>query len=286
MSDGILVNIEELVIDARKIEPLPLNALRLLEMAMSPSINLQDVIAIVSLDPALTASVLRMSNSAISAPGRAITTVHDAVIRLGLDLVLASAVSMGVASRFSAFDDEKHSLWRYSVTASMAANFIRTRADTKIPPAVVASALLLDIGKIVLNHYVATSPVFKASSEYKFARKPEPALATIESLHTNHAFLGGIISEFWGLPDLITAAIAQHHDPSGSVEPTVWATYLAEVVAARISQADDSLYADDPNFAKAHEILKLPPTAIDHVIATVRRDLDATLAALTFTRSF
>ena len=284
MAEDAVVDLEELIREARKLEPLPASATRLLEMSVSANIDLDDVVGVVELDPALAGSVLRMANSAMSAPNREITTVRDSVVRLGVDLVLSSAASQGIAKRMQNSDKGMQSeLWRHSVAASMAANMIRRKAKTKIPAEVTAAALLHDIGKIVLDRYLnseATEKIAAKIAERREENGGDRIEAEASVLLINHGGLGGVIAEHWKLPDGIVQAITHHHDPSVSTLPVVWATYLSEVVAYRITNDDAAAYAQDPNLIPAYEILGLSAGALPDIAEVVARDLDSVASAL------
>ena len=83
---------------------------------------------IVQFDEALTASLLQSANSSWSASRSEITTVRDAVIRLGASPVLA--LTLGMTVRRQLLDSlpqyglGEGELWRHSVAASLAAELL------------------------------------------------------------------------------------------------------------------------------------------------------------------
>ena len=110
---------------------------------------------IVQFDEALTASLLRSANSSWSASRSEITTVRDAVIRLGASPVLALTLGMNGSGAISGDALPKYGLsegelWRHSVAASLAAELLTQLAAHRPPPETATAALLHDVGKLVM----------------------------------------------------------------------------------------------------------------------------------------
>ena len=278
---GRIVDLADLVKAAKELEPLSASALRLLELSSRPNIEIGDVIGVVEIDPALTATVLRLANSSMSSPLREIGTAHDAVVRLGVDLVISSALSAGPGRQLRAAspvpsppnDPAEADLWRHSIAAALAANLLRRRAKVEITPDVIAAALLHDIGKIVLSQYL-THEQHDSIADHQTANNVSRIEAEAESLALHHGGLGGVIAEHWKLPQSIVRSIAEHHSPSADAPTVVWATYLAAVVAYRITNNAPTAFADDPNLGKAFDKLQLTPSALADIVERVTNDLD------------
>src|SRR5215470_5644429 len=102
---------------------MPASIARLAGMVASPSPDLAEIVEIVTYDPVLTATLLRAANSSWSASRREITTVRDAVVRLGSGPVLSLALSVSVKNRMNHAIPEygmgARDLWAHSVAASL-----------------------------------------------------------------------------------------------------------------------------------------------------------------------
>ena len=73
---------------ADKLPPLPVTATRLLALMSEATPDLKEVANVLSYDPAMSAKLLRLSNSAWAGCAIRIGTVKEAVMRLGINTCL------------------------------------------------------------------------------------------------------------------------------------------------------------------------------------------------------
>ena len=130
-----MIDLDELAQAAARLEPLPTSSTRLAALVCEGAPELGQVVEIVQFDEALTASLLQSANSSWSASRSEITTVRDAVIRLGASPVLALTLGLNVRRHL---DDAlpqyglcEGELWRHSVAASLAAEMLTQRAGRR-----------------------------------------------------------------------------------------------------------------------------------------------------------
>lgn len=197
---------------AARLEPLPTSVSRLIDLAGRFDADVVEVVDVIKFDPALTVKLLRAANSAASGPVREISTVKDAVIRMGMSTVVALATSTAVSSRMSVgvLDMKPGELWRHSVTAALAVEGIRRLASGAIPPAAMTVALLHDVGKVALAEVlgqVDTDRIIDLVNEQQVPG--HTAEQTV--LKISHVELGAIAARAWKLPDIVVDGIAAHH---------------------------------------------------------------------------
>jgi putative nucleotidyltransferase with HDIG domain len=266
-----VIDLDELARAASRLEPLSPSATRLAALVCEGSPELGQVVEIVRFDEALTASLLRSANSSWSASRVEITTVRDAVIRLGASPVLAMTLGRNVRGRL---DDAlpqyglgEGELWRHSVAASLAAELLAPRARHRPPPEAATAALLHDVGKLVMARFLAP-PVLDALREQQ-ERGLTPMNAEAAVLGTDHAELGALIARSWSLPESLVRGIREHGRPRADSDTLVHAVYLADVLAKSVGAgvADSSL-GDGPDveaFAGAMGELGLSATDFDEL---------------------
>src|SRR5215213_9929557 len=82
----------------------------------------------------------------------------------------------------------------------------------------LCSALLHDIGKLVLSHAYPGYP----SQIHGNARTPEERLHKERlELGVDHALVGGVLARRWGLPNRLALAIERHHADDAEGEPAL-----------------------------------------------------------------
>ena len=94
-----MMDLMSLVGKADDLRPLSPSTGRLAAAVSTPQSSVEDVAAVIQYDQALTAGVLRLANSVMAASRREITTVREAVIRLGGGRILEHLVAMELHAR-------------------------------------------------------------------------------------------------------------------------------------------------------------------------------------------
>lgn len=214
---------ERLLRQADALEPLPATATRLVGLLSQTEWMIRDVEEVVRLDLGLTARVLRFANSAWTAHLPAVSTVRDALMRIGVGTTLSLAIAEGVRPRLlkplPAFDLQPGRLWQHAVACAMATEIVTKRARTPVPPETVTAALLHDVGKIVLDEAIDEASLAALRTAWSGAVTSRLD-AERQVLGIDHAELGGAVARHWGLPERVAAAITHHHTPS-AVQSTI-----------------------------------------------------------------
>lgn len=211
-----MIDIDQLIDSAGKLEPLPQTVTRLVALLAQDEVTVMEIEEVFSMDGPLTARLLRQANSASSSSRAAIGTVSAAVVRLGLGSVLALAVAASTQKRLSLavpqFGLGDGALWKHSQAARLAVDALRQHAKLKIPVEAPTAALLHDVGKVVMEHYLQEN-VMDVLRRAVGEGVPLNIEAEREVLHVHHGELGGLIAQRWGLPEIIARGIIYHHDP-------------------------------------------------------------------------
>ncbi len=129
--DPQLVHAHEIADAAAGLRPLSHSAAQLVAINATDQASNADIADVVSHDQVLAASVLREANSAASAATSEITTVDQAIVRLGMQRVMATALRLSLSSEMSApvpeYGMSDGELGLLSVTGAIAAEVVRER---------------------------------------------------------------------------------------------------------------------------------------------------------------
>jgi putative nucleotidyltransferase with HDIG domain len=199
--------------------------------------SLPEISAIVERDPAMSLKVLQLVNSAYFGAARRVSTVQQAVGRLGLELLKALTLSVHAfdtlkappCKGFSIDSLQQHSF----LTARLAKQMLK---DITLSAEAFASAVLHDIGKLVLA--VAATKQFERVLENQ--RQTQRPLYEVEIEHfgTTHGEVGAYLLGSWGLPLTMVETVAYHHMPSNA-SPESWPVLAAVHAAdALVDQAE------------------------------------------------
>ena len=184
---------------------------RLLRLVSAERISPADIVTTVESDIALVISVLRMANTLEEGRRGRIESVVQAVEVLSPESVQA------LASRARTFDFfERSSVWDnaperfrlHGIATQRAADRLAHEAGYEHRDRLMVTALLHDIGKLVLTHAYPGYP----EQVHGDARTPEERVhRERRDLGVDHALVGGVLARRWGLPSSIASAIERHH---------------------------------------------------------------------------
>jgi len=84
---------------------LPMTVTRLITAISSPQVTARDLARLISSDQAVTATVLKLANSAYYGFSRQVSTVSLAIVVLGYDTVKDLVLSLSIMDKFSGKND-------------------------------------------------------------------------------------------------------------------------------------------------------------------------------------
>lgn len=197
-----------------EIPPLPAARAHTLSLLLQSHVSLAEVAAVAEADPALTATLLRAANSAVSAPVDQVRRTGDALVRLGVDdsraIILATLLQDTATSALERSEIDLDALWRYTLAVALL-----TEATCNTDPALAevksmgfTTGILHDIGRLVL----ASKQPRRYARVVRLAERGQSVeAAEVSQFGTDHASFGAGVAMAWGLPPVISRAIGAHH---------------------------------------------------------------------------
>jgi putative nucleotidyltransferase with HDIG domain len=228
---------ERLLEGIDRLEPLPFTLQKLVTYLDKPEVETTEIVQIIELDGAVAANILRMANSARFGGRFEITSLRDAVERLGTSALLEIALGAQMRSLETAaplYDLTEDDLWLHGAAASLAVKaIIKETRNLLIPSSATIAALLHDIGKLIMVRYMKAD----VSALVAICREKQVTFveAERELFGCDHAEVGAAMAKKWNFPPEITFAIERHHQvPVTDPNPTLDVVMLANLVAKTI----------------------------------------------------
>ncbi len=232
-----MIDQSDLVRAANSLDPLPASVTRLATLVSRQAWSLKEAEEIISLDQALAARLLRLANSPAGGSHGAVVTIEDALMRMGIGVVLSMATGSSVQrltrSGLPEYGLSEGDLWRHSVASALAAETAPRVCQTQVPPESFAAALLHDVGKLIFVRFLEPD-VLRYVGEARSRCDMEIAQAEMEILGFHHGELGGLVAQHWELPTRIVNAIIHHHTPEDGRDVVCDVVCLANVIAKRV----------------------------------------------------
>ena len=235
-----------------------------------------DLAAIISQDPGLTAFLLRMVNSAFYSLPMQIDTISRAVTVVGVNQLSTLAVGTSVMSLFrdvpaDVIDMEQ--FWKHSICCGLIARRLCRFTGKGDPERAFVSGLLHDIGQLIL---LQAEPE-RATAVHAHARAKDSVLFAQEKslLGFDHATLGGMLLRKWNFPFILVSAVLEHHHPKASQkEAEPFLVHCAETIATGLGVGSSGEYFVQPPDRSVWDSMGFTAERMDEMVEDLDEELD------------
>lgn len=214
-----LLTPEQLILRLGELYTLPAVALEVLALADDPSVEASALRQCFERDPALTAKVLRVVNSALFGIAHPVSDLNQAIALLGLKplklLVLGFALPQSFATGIEAKMLRRY--WRFTLTKALVAREIAERVRPSSSDDAFLAGMLADLGLLVLIQTLG-EPYLRVFDRVRGAQRD---LCEVErhGLGFDHIQLTVHLLSNWGFAQaLIDSISSSHPDDQGFTE--------------------------------------------------------------------
>jgi HD-like signal output (HDOD) protein len=225
--------------------------MQMLEALESPNTSADRIADIASEDPALSAKLLHLCNSAFFGFSREVNSVEEAVQLLGVGTLQSLALAVPL---FSEFDQAKcpefplEKMWEHSAQTGLLARWITHHQlpdGANLSDQAFAAGVLHDIGKLI----IAENLPAEYSAILKQCREESISLFDAErkAFGATHADIGAYLLTLWGLPLHLVEGVAYHHEPqlfNDKEFSLVGAVHIANVLEREQSHQDEFTHCE------------------------------------------
>ena len=266
-------------VDALKNLPtFPESILRINHVIVSDAeeASFERVAPVIETDPVLTARILRLVNSAFYGLSGGVSTVYEALVMLGLDIVRGLILSTNTMEMVAGRRGIR-GLWEHSFGTAVAVIALgRTLALPRLRE-LSAAALMHDIGKMVLASQLGQE--YDQVVAHAVARRVHIRAAEERLLGVPHDEIGRWLVTRWRLPASLAVPIARHHTPQDAGEHGVAASavHVADIMIRGYGfgfAGDDMMPSIHPF---AWKTLGLNQAKIQRAVAEMHLDLQRAL---------
>ena len=202
---------------------------RVLRVVREDQTSVGEVVAAVESDVALVITVLRIANRTAQRKKGKIASIPDAVDILspeGVETLAARSATFDFFERTPGWDVMPERFRLHAVATQAAADRLAREMEFEDRDELLCSALLHDVGKLVLAHAYPGYP----SQVHGSARTPEERIHRERlELGVDHALVGGVLARRWALPNRLARAIERHHAENAEDEAAL--VRLADMLA-------------------------------------------------------
>lgn len=219
------------------IQPIPQVALKILRLIDNADYDVKVLAQEIRQDQVISARMLKLCNSAAFAGGNRVASLDQAMVILGLHLLVKLVISVAVSEFFSysgsGYSLCKGGLYHHAVGTAVIAEKLAGYTGCAEPGQAYTAGLLHDIGKVVLDQSIASAyPLF-----YRRLMEEENSFCDTEQeiLGTDHTAVGARLAVKWAFPESLVDIIRNHHAPAKASGdgPLAHVVYLADLLMSR-----------------------------------------------------
>lgn len=199
--------------------PPPTRASRIFSLLGDPDFAVEKLVQFAQRDPALSASLLRVANSAAFAGVTPIESLRDAIVRLGAQNVAGivtalssrSVFDTGARSARGPVRDAWTEAWQHAVATAFTAGGLALDLRTGDLEQCFLAGMLHDIGK---TFALRELPAALADSRQSDVPSRAVVDAVVDAVHVE---FGAIAARTWKLPEFVVDACEKHHELGAEV---------------------------------------------------------------------
>jgi putative nucleotidyltransferase with HDIG domain len=264
---------EELTLAISRINPIPQIALKIIRTFQSENYSAKDIADQIRNDQVIAAKVLQLCNSVYVNTKKEITSIDQAIVILGaqivVHIVLASALENFLSSSSSGYSMSKGGLFHHATSAAIVSEHISKFTGKSKPDIAYTGGLLHDIGKVLLDQYVGSLiPNF-----YREVYTDGVELVEAEKslLGITHTEAGERLARLWSFPSALIDVVAYHDNPERSHHDPALTNiiYLANLLLSRFDTCKELERIDTKPLRFCLQQLGLDVHSLQNLISSI-----------------
>ncbi|MBW6509949.1 MAG: HDOD domain-containing protein [Desulfuromonadales bacterium] len=201
---------ESIVKNMGDLPPSPVVATKLLELMRDPNLRIKDLANAVSLDPVISARLLKIANSVMFQQVTQVCSVDRALIVVGEDVLKNLALEYSLRSTQRTYGLLERKLWENSIGCAVACRMIADKLTDLDKSEAYLAGLQRHIGKVVMIN--RDKELYRQVIE--IVERGEGDLRDVERglFAYSHELVGAALLDHWNYPKRIVEVTLYHHD--------------------------------------------------------------------------
>ncbi len=238
MNKPIKKSLSNLIKSGYSLPPLSPVATRLVELASDDRCSAGDLANLIEKDPSLSVRLLKLANSAFFRTPHPVTTLTQAVVKVGFEHLRIMALSVSLRDVFpmgkiGRLDYEK--FWKISIYRGLIAKHLANQLKTCNPEEAFVAALIMEIGLLIFFDLYING----ASEDIELKLDPMEDLFLWEKEHygTDHRKIGEEVLSYWKFPEnmVLCQQASSESLANETTEPLVKVCQLASILSQIVS---------------------------------------------------
>lgn len=207
---GTFRDFNSIIKNMGELPPSPIVATKLLELLRKPDLRIKELANAVSLDPVISARLMRMANSAFYEQQKQVSTVDRAIIIVGENILKNLAMEYSLRNAHKTYGVLERRLWEISVGCAVASRMIAERVTEIDKNEAYLAGLQHHIGKVVMLN--RDKDLYKEVVRIVEAGKGNLRDVERGLFAYSHELVGAALLDFWNYPKTIVDVTLYHHE--------------------------------------------------------------------------
>lgn len=275
MSGSIKFNINNQLL------PMPMSLTRLAGLVVDINSSIDDFIAVIELDQALLAHVLKWSHSLLPNQIDGHITTREAINSLGtvniIKLAMGQTFIASTGDMSSKQNDAENALWYHGIATAHAAHYLSEQLDAGLSPLLFTAGLIHDIGKLILGRHIGFEMLEAALKKEAISQNLSYLEAEQHLLGTDHLEMGSDLARNWHFPTILTECIESHHQRVPQTNDAVNIIILADAVGKSVHPGINSDQEDGAFLEEIISHLGLRSDCLASATTKVKEEMSQTI---------
>ena len=190
--------------------PMPVVATKVLELLGDPNISYSRLGETISSDPAVSARLLKVANSAFYSMKRQIKSLDHAVAVVGERTLRSLVLAASLEGMNKSYGLLEKMLWEDSIGCGIGCRILARKYSTADPEEAFLAGLFRHLGKIIMNY--SNPEAFQELAQTAYASGGRYADLEGRYFPYAHAVVGAAVLEKWNFNRSLVMATLHHED--------------------------------------------------------------------------
>jgi len=263
------------------IPSIPMVATRCYEMTQDSNCNYNELVELLSTDPGIAASILRLANSPLFGVAREVGSLKQAITLLGVKRIRELVLSRYLVQKSGELGCESIDInyyWRLSLSTAILSSKLAESLAPRQRDEAFMGGLLADLGVLVLARALPQQYA-SVADRYRPHESDEWLQGEYNLMGVTHGEVSALVLEQWNLPTVLVEAVRYHHTPPTEVPEGCSGALLARVIGASSSVAKVLSQTSNADSAvgtckAAMERVNLDPSVLVHALDGIEGEIE------------
>jgi len=194
----------------RDLPPMPAVAIKVLELLNDPNVNYEKLGTAISSDPAVSARMLKVANSAFYSMKREIKTLEHAIAVVGERTLRSLVLAASLEGMNKSYGLLEKMLWEDSMGCAIGCRILARRFSSADPEEAFLAGLFRHLGKIIMNY--SDPDAYRSLAEMAYSEEVSTSELESRFFTYAHAVVGAAVLDKWNFSRSLVMSTLHHED--------------------------------------------------------------------------